>query len=151
MTSLVTEAKQLLASRGGRMTPQRRMILDALEANQVEHPTAEELYQILQPDAPELNLSTVYRTLRWLEEAGLVGSCWFETDRGQERFDLALTSEHHHFVCRQCQRVIEFQAPEMEAIKTKFQRDFGCLVEVSSIALTGLCEDCRIEPDNGDS
>jgi Fe2+ or Zn2+ uptake regulation protein len=122
------------------------MILEALEANQLEHPTAEELYQILKPQAPDLNLSTVYRTLRWLESAGLIGSCWFEKDRGQERFDLALTSEHHHFVCRICQRVIEFTTPEMETIKTQFESVYGCVIEVASIALTGICEDCRSGP-----
>lgn len=145
MTSLVIEAQQNISSRGGRMTPQRRMILEALEANQLEHPTAEELYLLLKPQAPDLNLSTIYRTLRWLESAGLIGSCWFEKDRGQERFDLALTSEHHHFVCRICQRVIEFTTPEMEAIKTQFESDYGGVIEVASIALTGICEDCHSE------
>lgn len=151
MASLVKQAQQRITLQGGRMTPQRRMILEALEANQIEHPTAEELYQMLQPKAPDLNLSTVYRTLRWLEEVGLVGSCWFETDRGQERFDLAMTSEHHHFVCRVCQRVIEFTTPEMEIVKNQFEKDFGCNVEVASIALTGVCDDCREQSGRGDN
>lgn len=152
MASLVSEAQQQIALHGGRMTPQRRMILEALEASPQEHPTAEELYSRLKPLAPDLNLSTIYRTLRWLENAGLIGSRWFEKDRGQERFDITLTSEHHHFVCRLCQRVIEFTSPQADAIKEQFENEFGCLVEAASIALSGVCEDCLIgTPVKGDS
>lgn len=141
MSSLVQEAKQCLSVHGGRMTAQRRLILETLEGMS-GHPSAEELYERLQSQSPELNLSTVYRTLRWLEGEGLVGARRFGEGR-QERFDLASPAEHHHFVCTSCGRVIEFRYPSSEAIKLRFEKDFGVSVDATTITLYGLCQDCR--------
>src|SRR5512147_2599051 len=101
MSSLIQEAKECLSSRGGRMTAERQVILETLEARS-DHPTAEELYQSIKPLHSDLNLSTVYRTLHWLEQEGLVNSHHFAEDRGQERFDLPLRAAHHHFICTAC-------------------------------------------------
>jgi len=141
MNSLLKEAQEHISSSGGRMTSQRRIILEALEKTR-GHLTAEELHQILKTSAPELNLSTVYRTLRWLVQEGMIGSRWFDSDRGLERFDASMVSEHHHFVCTQCRKVIEFDAPLAEEIKAQFEKMFECQVESTSIALTGICPDC---------
>jgi Fe2+ or Zn2+ uptake regulation protein len=67
------------------------------------------LYNLIKPHHPDLHLSTVYRTLRWLEQEGLVGSQRLGEGSRQDRFDPGYPSEHHHFVCTNCQRVIEFQ------------------------------------------
>jgi Fe2+ or Zn2+ uptake regulation protein len=141
MNTLLQEAQEHISNSGGRMTPQRRLILETLDNNE-GHLTAEELYQILKPSAPELNLSTVYRNLRWLEQEGLIGSRWFDSDRGLERFDAGMAVEHHHFVCSECRRVIEFRAPQADEIKQQFEKSFGGKVDTASIALTGVCLDC---------
>lgn len=143
MSSLVDEALECLSATGGRMTAQRRLILETLD-NQSGHPSAEELYEMLKPRLPDLNLSTVYRTLRWLEKEGLVDSRWFGADR-QERFDLASPSEHHHFVCTSCQQVIEFKSREIERLKAQFEKDYGVSVELASVTLYGLCSNCSAD------
>jgi Fe2+ or Zn2+ uptake regulation protein len=140
MPTLVDEAIECLAAKGGRMTAQRRLILETLD-NLSGHPTAEELYEQLRPKAPDLNLSTVYRTLRWLEKEGLVGTRWFGPDR-QDRFDLASPAEHHHFVCTSCQQVIEFNSRGIERLKKQFEKDYGAEVDFASVTLYGQCPDC---------
>lgn len=140
MSTLVDEALECLSARGGRMTAQRRLILETLDSLS-GHPTAEELYEQLKPLAPDLNLSTVYRTLRWLEKEGLVGTRWFGPDR-QERFDLASPAEHHHFVCTACQQVIEFDSRDIQRLKKQFEKDYGAKLEFASVTLYGLCADC---------
>ena len=71
MGDLIQEAHVRLRAQGGRMTAQRRLLLSLLESLR-EHPTAEELFLLAIKQDPTLNLSTVYRTLRWLEGESLV-------------------------------------------------------------------------------
>ena len=127
------------------MTSQRRIILQVLES-QDTHPSAEQLFLLaLQQDA-SINLSTVYRTLHWLEQAGLIRARVFENPdspgRGS-RFDKALPIEHHHFICTVCNAVIEFDSQLAEALKTEFQQNFRAEVESASVMLYGICANCR--------
>lgn len=145
MTDLVTLTHERLQAQGGRMTNQRRLILETLESLE-SHPTAEELYGLVKEVDPTLHLSTVYRTLRWLEEEGLVSSRIFDADCRQERFDPAAHSEHYHFMCTSCKRVIEFDNLLVETIKAQFELHTGAQVEVGTVVLYGLCADCRQNP-----
>ena len=141
MSELFLEAAERLRSQGGRMTAQRRLILRTLE-NMSGHPTAEQVFHIAHQQDPALNLSTVYRTLRWLEQENLVSTRLFAEGRRQERFDAALPSEHHHFMCTACKRVIEFDTDLIEAIKSRFEGETGACVTTGAIVLYGLCETC---------
>lgn len=124
------------------MTSQRRLILETLSSAS-GHPTAEELFGLVQQNAPGIHLSTVYRTMRWLEQEGLVNARVFDQEQRQERFDLALPSEHHHFLCNSCKQVIEFDDPLVDEIKSNFEQASGSLVEMASVVFYGLCEDCQ--------
>lgn len=137
---------QTLRARGGRMTAQRRLIFATL-ASSSDHPTAEEILERASQAHPDLNLSTVYRTLRWLEQAGLVNSRVFEGEPRQERFDPVgqRKADHYHFRCRRCNRIVEFASPLVEAIKDQFSGEYGAEVESASLTLYGLCADCRAE------
>jgi len=146
MSSLLINAKKRLHEQGGRMTHQRRVILEALEELDC-HPTAEELFEKASQVDSNLNLSTVYRTLRWMETEGLIIARRFNIDHRQDRFDSATPSEHHHFLCSKCKKVIEFNDPSINDIKTRFEESTGCVVESKSIILYGLCEICRNEND----
>ena len=126
------------------MTAQRRFILEALECLGC-HPTAEEIFSVVQERDPSLNLSTVYRTLRWLEQEGLVRARLFDEERRQERFDPALPTQHHHFLCTVCKTVIEFDNPQVEVLTTQFEGQTGCRVASASVTLYGLCPRCQKE------
>jgi Fe2+ or Zn2+ uptake regulation protein len=141
MNDLTLEATERLRTQGGRMTAQRRLILETLETLS-DHPTAEQVFDIARQRDPALNLSTVYRTLRWLEQENLVSTRLFAEGRRQERFDAALPSEHHHFMCTDCKRVIEFDTDLIETIKSRFEAEAGACVATGAIVLYGLCEAC---------
>jgi Fe2+ or Zn2+ uptake regulation protein len=136
--------RQALRAKGGRMTAQRRLIFETLIACD-DHPTAEEIFKRASRVKPELNLSTVYRTLRWLEQAGLVNTRLFEGEPRQERFDPVgeRPTDHYHFRCRGCNAIIEFPAPLLEAIKAQFSQEHGASVDSASLTLYGLCAACR--------
>jgi Fe2+ or Zn2+ uptake regulation protein len=142
MGKLINVAQERLRAQGGRMTIQRRLLLSILDSLG-EHPTAEELLHLARKQDPDLNLSTVYRTLRWLEAENLVSSRVFAEERRQERFDPALPSEHHHFMCTSCKDVIEFDTDFFSAIKGQFQELNGAEVATGSIVLYGLCSKCH--------
>jgi Fe2+ or Zn2+ uptake regulation protein len=141
MDTLIDLATQRLHIQGGRMTSQRRMILEALNDLGC-HPTAEEIFAVVNQRDPTVNLSTVYRTLRWLEQEGLISARRFDEGRRQERFDAVLPAEHHHFQCTVCKAVIEFDHPAIRKIKAQFAASSGCQVESASMMLYGICPDC---------
>ncbi len=145
--SLIEEAKKNISQHGGRMTSQRLIILEILEAS-AGHLTAEELYEIVAERDPGINLSTIYRTLRWLEQEGLVSARLFDEDHGQARFDAGQVEDHHHFVCTRCRKVIEFSTPYFQKILSKFVQETGICVSGGSVVLHGLCNECaaQLEP-----
>jgi len=142
VATLVQNARKRLRSQGGRMTGQRWLICETLESMS-GHPTAEELFEQVQVHDRSLSLSTVYRTLRWLEAEGLVSSRRFDGDQRQERFDPVHPSEHHHFLCTVCKSVIEFDSPLIDQISEDFEELEGVLVQCRSVELYGLCRQCR--------
>lgn len=148
MSNLVGQSEERLRAQGGRMTAQRRLILATLETL-ADHPTAEELYALVRQEDASLHLSTVYRTLRWLEQEDLVSARFFNEERRQERFDPAYPSEHHHFMCSDCRNVIEFDSGLVNQIKAEFARSSGAQVETASITLYGLCPDCQARRHDG--
>jgi Fe2+ or Zn2+ uptake regulation protein/Fe2+ transport system protein FeoA len=139
------EASAAVRASGGRMTVQRRLILDVL--NELSgHPTAEEIFTAARRHDPALNVSTVYRTLAWLENAGLVSHCHLDSGpdgEHSERYDPVTPVEHHHFVCTACSRVIEFESPRIETIKAEFAQGQGADVQRAALTLYGLCAECR--------
>lgn len=141
--NLVNVAESQIHATGGRMTTQRRMILQAL-IECADHPTAEEIYQKVREKNPALNLSTVYRTLRWLEEHGLVNARRFDDDPRLERFDPVVEQgeDHFHFRCKKCNQITEFDTPLIEVVKTQFVDCFGGKVENATLVFYGLCAEC---------
>lgn len=146
---LVKQAGLRLRAEGGRMTAQRRLILEVLN-DYPGHPTAEEVFLRVRESDPSLNLSTVYRTLRWLESQGLVNPRWFENDRRQERFDPVTNDDvnHHHFRCRICNQIIEFSDPLIERIKSAYETRHGGQVESVTLVLYGKCAECQSVNDH---
>ena len=123
------------------MTAQRKLILETLESF-TDHPSAEDIYLSVRQADPSLNLSTVYRTLRWLQSENLLQTRIFEEDRRLERFDPAEPSEHYHFRCTCCKQVIEFDSHLVGIIREQFEADSGARVETGTIILYGQCANC---------
>ncbi len=139
--TFLEQAKEYLRDSGGRMTAQRRLILETIESFS-GHPTAEEIYTRAHRQDTSLNLSTVYRTLHWLEEVELISSRHFDEDRRSERFDPNTPSEHHHFRCHVCGKIIEFDNDLVEQIAEHFEARSGAQVANISLTLYGVCRDC---------
>jgi Fur family ferric uptake transcriptional regulator len=137
-----TDLANLLRRKGQRPTPQRMMILSAL-IDHGGHVTAEVIYDRVRCAYPCLNLSTVYRTLEMLRDAGLVS----ETDLGGgvRQFE-RLGQPHHHLVCLACGQVADLDAAALASLAERLQADYGFAARLDHLALFGLCRDCQATP-----
>src|SRR5512143_583806 len=142
MTRFVDQARQAIAAEGGRMTLQRQIILDVIDRSR-EHLTADGITARAQRLDRSINPSTVYRTLTLLKERGLIESRYYDQDSHREVFEPAPKTEHYHFTCMRCGKVIEFESKHMPALRTQLQDDYGVEVARACLCLTGLCEKCK--------
>ena len=129
-----------LSEQGYRLTPQRMMVLDAIEKSD-HHISAEEIYAQVITRYPHLNISTVYRTLELLHRLGLVT----ETDLGggRVRYHPADKGHHHHLVCQECGKVIDLDESVMDNLKRVLQKDYDFAPDIRHLALFGVCADCK--------
>ena len=129
-----------LSELGYRLTPQRIMILSAIEDSD-DHISAEEIYAQIVAKYPQVNISTVYRTLELLKRLGLVT----ETDLGggRVRYHSAEKGHHHHLVCQKCGTIIDIDESTLARLQDVLLHRYNFSAELRHVAIFGLCEKCR--------
>ena len=131
--------QQLLREKGYRLTPQRELVLSAVD--QLGHATADEVLAAVREQSSAVNISTVYRTLDLLEELGLVRHTHL-TDRAPTYHSTA-TPQHVHLVCRGCQTVIDAAPEEFEQLSQSLRSAHGFEPDIGHLTVFGRCPDCR--------
>jgi Fur family ferric uptake transcriptional regulator len=134
------DAVHRLSELGYRLTPQRMMILSAIEGSE-SHISAEEIYAQVVAKYPHVNISTVYRTLELLNRLGLVT----ETDlgEGRVRYHPADKGHHHHLVCEECGAIIDLDESTLFPLKDALLRDYKFVADLRHLAIFGRCTNCR--------
>lgn len=123
-----------------RQSKKRDAMLRALRASK-RHPSADQLYQQLKPDYPDLSLATVYRNLGQLCAQGLVRRVG--TVNGQERYDGQI-SPHSHFICNRCGCVMDLpRISPGEGCAEQLGVQYGFTVQDCEFIVRGLCADCK--------
>jgi Fe2+ or Zn2+ uptake regulation protein len=134
-------AEVALRGRGFRLTVPRRAVLEVVRSIKT-HPTAEEVHRLVIRRAPRVSLATVYRNLRLLVDAGLLG----ELPGPRARFD-ANTRAHHHFTCLRCGRIADVEAPVAEpqsrTLSERVEARTGLTITHQRIDFFGRCRECR--------
>lgn len=130
---------QRLAEAGARRTAPRQAIVEALVASG-GHVTADDLAARVQRRFPSVNLSTVYRTVDLLEEAGVIDHV--HLGHGRAVYHLA-DEDHQHLVCEVCERVQELPAAELGPLIARLERQYGFEVDRRHFAIVGRCRRCR--------
>ena len=122
------------------MTPQRLMIVSAIE-NSNDHISAEEIYSQVVDKYPNVNISTIYRTLELLEQLGLVT----ETDLGggRVRYHPADKGHHHHLICQECGAVIDLDESVLSPLKDALRRKYEFIADLRHLGIFGRCVKCR--------
>jgi len=128
-----------LTEQGYRLTPQRMMILSAIE-NSNDHISAEEIYTQVVTKYPHINISTVYRTLELLKELGLVTETNLE--EGRVRYHPADKGHHHHLVCQECGAIIDLDESVLSSLKSALFREYKFSADLRHLAIFGRCANC---------
>ncbi len=117
---------------------QRELVLNKLNEC-MSHPTADELYSMLNAENAGVSLATVYRNLNQLAENGM--AIKLHMPEGADRFDGTL-AEHFHLVCEACGAVVDVPAECVPDMKTAVAEKTGCGVERQSLVFYGTCTKC---------
>ena len=134
-----------LKSRGIRVTPQRAIILEAIERHS-GHVTAEVVYAAVQRVNSYVNLATVYRTLELLKELDLLTEADMGT--GAAQFALRTHGPHHHAICRTCGRSFEFAHHLLEPLTEQLASEYSFVADAHHIVIFGWCDACLQLPDS---
>ena len=135
--------RKRLKEKGLKVTHQRLLILSVLEQNSGRHMTAEDIYELVAEDYPEIGLATVYRTLQLLWDMQLVDR--ISLDDGCVRYEIGHLLEdetkhnHHHLICRSCGRVIPFDADLLDDLEHHIEETAGFRVMDHELKFYGLC------------
>ena len=109
-------------ARGMRMTEQRRVIARVLSSS-ADHPDVEELYRRSVKIDDRISISTVYRTVKLFEDAGIIERHDFRD--GRSRYEQMPESHHDHLINLRTGKVIEFQSEEIERLQAEIARKLG--------------------------
>jgi Fe2+ or Zn2+ uptake regulation protein len=128
-----------LRSQGYRMTPQRLAILSILESAG-RHLTPQEIFDRAQRAMPGMTEATVYRTLSFLSEQGLVLAA--HVGSGQLVYEIA-GHDHHHLICRACGDTQEIEHAPLQSLYQQFQASTGYRIDRMHVTFFGLCPACQ--------
>jgi Fe2+ or Zn2+ uptake regulation protein len=136
---MVTPHTDKLRSQGYRLTPQRLAILSILE-NAGSHLTPQEIFEQAQQALPGMTEPTVYRTLSFLSEQGLVLAA--HVGSGQLVYEIA-GHDHHHLICRACGNTQEIDHTLLLSLYEQFQTSTGYQIDSVHVTFFGLCPGCQ--------
>lgn len=138
--------KEILKENGLKVTNQRLLVLEAIASRPERHLTAEEIYELVKVDFPEIGLATVYRTIQLFSELHLIDRINF--DDGFVRYEIGniynheQKHRHHHLICKKCGKVTSFQDDLLEELEEKIANTTGFYVVDHEVKLYGYCVEC---------
>lgn len=123
-----------------RMTPRRQAVLAAVQAAE-SHPCADEVFRMVQADAPGIGVATVYRTLDLLVRHGHLLQLRLP-DETVTRFD-ANTHPHQHVICDVCGTVFDIDLDLPDRVVAQAAERSGVQITQYDLRLRGTCAACR--------
>jgi Fur family ferric uptake transcriptional regulator len=143
-----TSLADLLHARGSRVTPQRQLVIEQVLATR-GHIVPEAIYVEVSRRFPNINRSTVYRTLQLLEEMGLISHAHVE--EGSTRYHRAEEPAHMHLVCHSCggvQEIVDLSVGE--SLRHALHERYGFESDLTHLAIAGRCRACQgADPPTG--
>ena len=137
-----------LAKHRLKRSDQREAIVDAFLRSQ-SHLSVDDLLHLVQKKRPDVGRTTVYRTLKLLQSAGLAQELEL---RGESRFEREYNRAHHdHFICQHCGDILEFESPEIERIQDEIASSLGFVIEGHRHQIFGQCRACASRPQRAEA
>jgi Fur family ferric uptake transcriptional regulator len=121
------------------------MVLEVVKRSG-KHLTAEEVHAAVLPQHPYVNIATVYRTLQWLQEVGLVAP--ITLGNGPLHYQYVCGAIHHHLVCQDCGYEQEIGDDILDALKARLLERYAFTAQLNHLALPGRCAACQQTASN---
>ncbi|HEY3310368.1 MAG TPA: Fur family transcriptional regulator [Anaerolineales bacterium] len=137
--SCTEQVSNQIRSRGFRLTPQRLTILQALR-HSGKHLTPAEVYAFARQNLPGLTEATVYRTLEFLSENGLVMATHLRS--GKLVYQVS-EHDHHHLTCQKCGSEVEVSHAQLAELYNDIERSTGYRLTTNHLTFFGLCPQCQ--------
>lgn len=134
-----TDWRAKLRGSGYRLTPQRELILRAVD--KLGHATPDEVLAEVRIHSEAVNVSTVYRTLEVLEELGLVRHAHL-SDRAPT-YHSTTGHEHFHLVCRNCQKVVSVDPDVATPFAETLLTEHAFVADIGHLTVFGHCVNCK--------
>ncbi len=138
----IASFERLCREHGLPLTSQRRAILEEVLAHN-DHPTADDIYEMVRRRLPDVSRATVYRGLETLVRLGVIAR---PSHPGSAAHYDSATERHHHLVCIRCHRVTDLEAPLVDELRMPDTRRMGFQIRDYSVHFSGLCAECRQKP-----
>ena len=122
-----------------RETKQREAIIKVLR-NTKSHPTADQIYDEVRKDVPNISKGTVYRNLQVLQDDGAITE--LKLNDTLSRYEVKQES-HYHFRCEKCGRVSDIDMPVDRELDRQVEKRTGLKVAYHQLEFRGLCKDCQ--------
>ena len=139
MVTIMNKVQANAKPAGLRMTRQRRLILEELDAPG-RHPTADAVYQQVRRRIPNISLGTVYRNLEVLSQAGMIRK--LHIGSGQKRYDRKL-DKHYHVHCVQCGRISDLPGGPFGDLEEVARGNSDFDIIGYELEFEGLCRQCK--------
>lgn len=139
----VERVKDKLRGEGYFITEPREIVIDYV-TSQDEAVTVEEMIEDLNDENKDIDRSSVYRTINLFTELGIVGKVLFRD--GVNRVELTSEfggSHHHHLVCDNCEKIIEFEECGIDNLQRIAEIKHSFQVESHYMEFYGTCSECR--------
>ncbi len=121
------------------LTRQRKVVLEVVRASE-DHLTASEVFEAARALMPRISYATVYNSLRYLKEAGLVSEITFGS--GASRYDREI-ARHDHAICTSCGKLVDFDLPETLELMLPAAQNARFQPQSIHLTLKGICPDCQ--------
>ncbi|HET9704695.1 MAG TPA: transcriptional repressor [Vicinamibacterales bacterium] len=125
---------------GTKRSSKRDLIVNAF-LRQEGHLSADDLVDLIKREDHRISRATVYRTLQWMEEAGIARKVDF--GEGRFRFEHSYRHPRHfHLICKTCNRSYEFLSSDIEALVEEVAAARAFTARQSVVQIYGTCEAC---------
>ncbi len=129
-----------LRQHGYKLTPQRRVVIQAIASNQ-EHLTPTAIFETVHQDQSNIGLVTIYRTLEILAKLKLI--CELHAGDSCRSYTISAPGHHHHLICSNCGKVVDFPSCELEEVQQSLSKQAGFRIDGHLLEFFGFCQVCQ--------
>lgn len=129
-----------LRQHGYKLTWQRRVLIQTIVSTQ-DHLTPIDIYEKVHKDYPNIGLVTIYRTIEILARLKLI--CELHAGGSCHSYTIGAPGHHHHLICSNCGRVIDFTGCDLEEMQQSLSKETGFKIDGHLLEFIGLCQTCQ--------